>query len=80
MVKSIGTVIEAGHSNRKNLSLPPGEGAGAMHQLEIQGGMMPHHGGVDGMDLNDVVGIGNPFGRSEFSRWDVSDESHEVSP
>jgi hypothetical protein len=42
--------------------------------------MMPHHGGVDGMDLNDVVRIGNPFGRGELGRWDVSDERHEVSP
>ena len=76
MVDSIRAVIESRDAEPDHLAFAARERPWAVHQRAIQIPVRPHHRGMLGVDLDDVVGIGNSLGWLEFVLGNVPDECH----
>jgi hypothetical protein len=66
MDQSIVAPVRSGHDDRDHLALNPRQGSRASHQLQIQRMMLMHDGGMNRVDLDDVIRVGHAIGRIEL--------------
>lgn len=80
MVQSIVALAERRHPHAHELALSPRQGAAAMHQLLVELVVLAHDGGMDRVNLDDVVGIGDPVLGRQPAGGDVGDECRQGAP
>ena len=78
MVQSIVTVVECGDAHAYQFTLATRQRADAVHQLPIELVVLAHHCGMNRVNLNDVVGVGDVIARRQGAFGDVTDEGHQV--
>lgn len=76
MPQSIATVVDGRDPDREHLAKPAAEWAGTVHELQIQLVVLAHYRRMDGVDLNDVVPVGDPLVRCQLLFGDVTNEGH----
>ena len=80
MVQSMVAVIERRNAHAQQLALAPRQRAGSMHQLLVEIVVLAHHGRMNRVNLNDVVGIGHTILGRQRVGGHVINECHFSFP